>query len=140
MLIRTTSAGEHECVTQEQHALQSGLLAGAWSPTPLSAMLTLTIGLHDAPRRGSDRRPMLNAVTGLPYDFLDYPKASKFALYGAGIDALEDVHPYVAYMVSRHYTTFAGTKGADELQVPQAARTAPGLGRSTVAWVAVKGR
>lgn len=124
MLIRKTEEGGYECVTQAQHAVQSGVLAAAWCVTPLPPLLVLTIGLHDAPWGEADARPVLNGETGLPHDFLDYPKGAKFALYGDGIDALEAVHPWVAYMVSKHYTTFAGTKGADELTAPEAARRA----------------
>lgn len=122
MLIRKTKDGGHECVSQEQHALQSGVLAAAWKPTRLPPLLVMTIGLHDTPWRDADRQPLVDEATGMPHDFLNYPTAEKLALYRAGIDALEEVHPWVAYMVSRHYTTFAGTVNLAELQATETAR------------------
>jgi hypothetical protein len=122
MLIRTTTDGTHECMTQEHHALLSGVLAGAWLPTRLPALLVQAIGLHDNPWRPVDAEPTFDPEAGLPHDFLGYPKAEKLDFYRRGIDQLEEVHPYVAYVVSRHYTTFAGTKDAEALTEPEAER------------------
>ena len=122
MLIRSTTNGTYECITQEHHALLSGVLAGAWLPTRLPALLVQAIGLHDNPWRAVDADPIFDSEAGLPHDFLHYPKAEKIAFYRSGIDELEEVHPYIAYVVSRHYTTFAGTRDATTLTEPEAER------------------
>ncbi len=131
MLIRHNADGTFDCVSQEQHAVLSGLLAAAWRPAPLTPLALATVTMHDAPWRLTDYAPRLNPDTGLPHDFVDFPKHDKFAMYRDGLDEMEEVHPYVAYMVSRHYTTFSGTRDEPELTVPEAARRerlAPKLG------------
>lgn len=122
MLIRATDDATFECFNQEHHALLSGILAGAWRPSRLDPLLVQTIGLHDNPWRDADATPRFDAERGLPHDFITYPMGDKIALYRRGIDQLESVHPWLAYMVSRHYTTFSGTRDLDELQQPEAAR------------------
>lgn len=122
MLIRATEDGTFECIAQEHHALLSGVLAGAWMPTSIDSTLVQAIGLHDNPWRSADREPLFDAETGLPNDFVDYPMEAKIELYREGIDELEAVHPWVAYLVSRHYTTFAGTRDETRLTEPEAER------------------
>ena len=122
MLIRPTTDATFECLSQEQHALLSGVLAGAWTPSRLDPMLVQIIGLHDTPWRAHDRTPELDPDAGLPHDFISYPMGPKIEMYREGIDQLEALHPYAAYLVSRHYTTFAGTRDAAELTEPEAER------------------
>jgi hypothetical protein len=122
MLIRLTTNQTFECILQEQHALLSGVLAGAWAKSRLDPLLVQIIGMHDNPWRAADAKPLFNADRGLPHDFITYPMEPKIALYRRGIDALEVVHPWLAYMVSRHYTTFAGTRSVEALQTPERAR------------------
>jgi len=122
MLIRRCRDGTFECIEQEHHAFISGILAGAWLPTALSAELVQAIGLHDNPWRPVDANPTFDDESGLPFDFLDYPVDEKVEFYRRGIDALERIHPWVAYLVSRHYTTFAGTRDVEGLVEPEAAR------------------
>ncbi|MFU8805845.1 MAG: DUF3891 family protein, partial [Bradymonadaceae bacterium] len=122
MLIRPTDDGTFECIYQEHHGLLSGVLAGAWTRTRLDPLLVQAIGLHDNPWRGADARVLFNEDTGLPHDFMTYPHGPKFDFYRAGIDELERVDPFVAYLVSRHYTTFAGTRNADALTAPEEER------------------
>lgn len=122
MLIRPTSDATFECVTQEHHAIVSGLLAAAWEPSRLDPLLVQAIGLHDTPWREADANPRFNPERGLPHDFITYPMDDKIALYRRGLDALEEMHPWVAHLVSRHYTTFSGTRDADDLTGPEEAR------------------
>jgi len=116
MLIRHTADDTYELVPQEHHATLSGLLSRAWAPCHLQPTLVTAITLHDAPWRDVDTAPRFNPDTGLPHDFIDYPIDDKIAFYREGIDKLERLHPYVAYMVSLHYTTFAGTTDVARLQ------------------------
>ncbi|QDG53549.1 DUF3891 family protein [Persicimonas caeni] len=122
MLIRPTSDSTFECITQEHHAVLSGLLAGAWKPTRLDPLLVQAIGVHDNPWREADAQPLFNDDRGLPHDFITYPMEEKIALYRHGLDALEEVHPWIAHLVSRHYTTFSGTRDVDTLVGPERAR------------------
>lgn len=114
-------------ITQEQHALVSGMLAHAWrgvtaKTTALHGLLVQTVGLHDNPWRSADEKPRLNTATGEPHDFVSVPIGDKLLLYGGGIDQLERVHPYTALLVSLHYSTFAGTIGSQTLQTQEANR------------------
>lgn len=122
MLIRPTVEQTFECIPQEQHALLSGLLAAAWAPSRLSPALVQTIGLHDTAWRPADADPQLYPERGLPHDFITYPMTDKIALYTQGIDLLEGIDPWVATMVSRHYTTFSGTEKIITFQDSEAHR------------------
>ena len=122
MLIRQRTDGQFEVITQEHHALLSGMLAQAWAQCHLHPVLVAAITMHDAPWRDVDAEPRFNPETGLPHDFIDYPMDDKIAFYRRGIDRLERIHPYAAYMVSLHYTTFAGTRDVERLQAPERER------------------
>jgi hypothetical protein len=124
MLIRPTVDATYECITQEHHAVLSGMLAAAWRPTRLDPLLVQAIGMHDTPWREADADPRLDPERGLPHDFITFPMDDKIALYRRGIDALEAVHPWIAYLVSKHYTTFSGTRDVARLQEPEQRRRA----------------
>lgn len=116
MLLRETRHSTWECISQEHHALLSGCLAGAWAQSHLDPLLVSAIGLHDTAWRPVDRRPRFEDDTGLPYDFRSYPLDDKIDFYRSGLDDLESVDPYAAYLVSLHYTTVAGTRDVERLQ------------------------
>ncbi len=122
MLVRTRKDGGAECIMQAHHALLSGVLAAAWRPTRLPPRVVQAIGWHDDPWRPVDREPTLNAESGWPEDFVDVSVEQKVEFYREGIDSLEEVDPYVAYLVSRHYTTFAGTRDVEALCEPERQR------------------
>lgn len=127
MLIRKTTASSvteatFACISQEQHALISGVLAAAWKPSRLDPLVVQLIGEHDNPWRASDAHPLFDPSTGLPHDFISYPMAQKIDLYRRGIDALEAVDPWVASMVSHHYCSFSGTRNIDGFQTTEKAR------------------
>lgn len=128
MLVQSL-ASTFRLISQEQHALVSGMLAHAWrgvtaKTTALHGLLVQTIGLHDNPWRHADERPQWNAATGAPHDFVSISMEEKLILYGGGIDQLERVHPYAATLISLHYTTFAGTINSDTLQAQERRRRA----------------
>ncbi len=107
MLIRQTTADDFECVYQEHHALLSGVLAAAWVPTRIDPRWIQAAGLHDTPWRRADEAPIFNEETGLLHDFLTYPEQEKLKFYREGIDELENIDPFTAYVVSRRYASFA---------------------------------
>jgi len=140
MLVRERTDGVFECITQAHHAFLSGVLAGAWLPSSLEPELVQAIGLHDNPWRPVDADPMFDSESGLPFDFVDYPVEAKVEFYRDGLDALEAVHPWVAYLVSRHYTTFAGTEDVEALTEPEARRRERLEERLREPFLAVSGR
>ena len=105
-------------ITQHDHGLLSGELAHLWrlpSGQPLSARLVRAIALHDLPWDALDdpERWAPHAQTlpfdharGRMHDFVSLPSAIKAPLYARGIDALERVDPYVALLLSVHYSAF----------------------------------
>ena len=105
MLVRRPEDGSEIAIHQEQHALISGVLAAAWRPA-LDPRLIAAITLHDAPWRAVDATP--RHEQGRLVDFVSYPIDERLAFYTTGITELEAVDPYVAYMVSLHYSSFAG--------------------------------
>jgi hypothetical protein len=121
MLIRRNAQGEVHAIDQAHHAHLSGILAGSWRAR-LHARLVAAITLHDDPWRDADSVPRLNPQTGLPHDFIDYPVERRVDLYCDGLDALERLDSYVAFMVSKHYTTFAGTRDVEPFQTRERAR------------------
>lgn len=126
MLIRH-QADHLRLITQEHHALISGLLAQQWrglagTPRRVAPLTSLAIGLHDNAWRIADTVPRLDREVGRPHDFLSFPLDDKIGFYREGIMALEAVHPYVALLVSRHYTAFPGTRDAAGLQRSEADR------------------
>jgi hypothetical protein len=122
MLIRHLNDGTFECIPQEHHALLSGLLAGAWAPTRLDPLLVQTVGLHDNAWRQADADPLFDPQVGLPHDFVSYPTERKLEVYDRGLTALEELHPWTAYLVSRHYTTFSGTRDIEAFTRRERAR------------------
>lgn len=120
MLVRRTEAGALHCVHQEQHALLSGALA-ACCDANLAGELVSVITLHDNPWRRADAEPRFDAEDGI-VDFIGYPQRERLAFYQSGISELEDVDPYVAYMVSLHYTSFAGTRELEQFQTEERTR------------------
>ena len=122
MLIRKTIDDRFECITQEQHAFASGLLAAAWQRTRLDPHLVQVIGVHDTPWRRADQGLLFDEATGLPHDFITYPMDQKVHMYSEGLDEIEEIDPLAAYLVSLHYTTFSGTRDHEPLTRPEQAR------------------
>lgn len=130
MLVRRPQDGSEIAIHQEQHALLSGVLAAAWRPS-LHPRLIAAITLHDAPWRSIDSGPRKDPQGGI-IDFVSYPIAERLEFYTTGIDELEQVDPYVAYMVSLHYSSFAGMAKMTQFRAAESERRArlqPLLGR-----------
>jgi len=94
-------------INQHDHGLLAGVFAQAWSQTrPFEEVLLA--GLHDFAWQGVDTSPLFDPESGLPHDFLTLPKGHRIAFYTQGIDALEEISPFVAQMTSRHYVSIMG--------------------------------
>lgn len=105
----------------------AGRFAHAWRGPNAAAErlpfeLVLATALHDFGWRTADDVPLFDPGTGRPRDFVSYPLERKLQLYARAIDELETVHPYVALLVSLHYSHFAGLEGIAPLQADEARR------------------
>jgi hypothetical protein len=114
-------------INQHDHALLSGRLAHDWlgvggQSEPLRHELVLATTLHDDPWRAADATPLYDASNGGVHDFIGYPTEERVKFYSSGLDRLEQVHPFTALLVSKHYTTFSGTVGLEPLQSLEAKR------------------
>ena len=113
-----------EIVTQVDHAVVSGILAGAWSATgpdalePREAVVTAA-RLHDIGWRHWEAAPRLNPDTGRPANFLDVMIDEHLRLYRLGIEEVEAADPYAGMLVSMHaagiYTGRYGSQPALKL-------------------------
>ena len=121
MLVRRRKDGRRECIHQEHHGLISALLGGLWDRS-FGTRLMVAIALHDNPWREADRVPLFDDETEDIVDFVQLPTARRLPFYQSGIDALEDVDPYVAYLTSRHYTAFKGTEQHVDFQAEERER------------------
>ncbi len=102
-------AGGARIFEQHDHGLLCGELARAWGePGAISLGLGLACALHDLPWRAADAAPRLNSDTGLPFDFIDFPRRERVALYKKGLDALEGISPHLGVLTSRHYVALMG--------------------------------
>lgn len=100
--------------TQHEHAWLSGELAHAWcgfsGDERLPLATVMAVALHDEAWREEDdwdtRDAPFDLETGRPHDFISMPREERIRIYGEGLDAIESIHPVVAYLVSRHYASF----------------------------------
>lgn len=116
--------------TQHHHALASGTLAHAWVPAPgpgpdgegapgghppggrLPHRVVLAAALHDVAWREIDRMPVRDPGSGRPCGFTDYPLSRKLEAYRHGLDAMEEVDPWIGLLGSLHYASFLDRDGA----------------------------
>ncbi|WP_211745725.1 DUF3891 family protein [Paenibacillus sp. Marseille-Q4541] len=69
---------------------------------------------HDRGWIRIDADPILNEVSQAPYYFVDYPYAVKLKMYQVGIQEVEEVNPYAAYLVSYHFSSFPDIKNGKD--------------------------
>jgi len=123
VLVRVTDGGL-TLIPQAAHAILSGRLARHWpglDRVPAHDWLQWAIGLHDLPWQAEDATPR-RGDDGALVDFLTLPRELKEPLYVRGINTLEALHPYLAIVVSMHYTHFVGTRKWQSLQDHEQAR------------------
>lgn len=132
-------------IRQHDHALAAGELAHAWRTASgvLPFRLVTAVGLHDLAWRELDREPGYDPETGRPLAFDSYPLGPKLRAYGAGIDEMEAVDPWIGLLGSLHYSSFLDDEAAprflaserkrqDRLRKRLAGRSGaedPGIGR-----------
>lgn len=106
MLVQRRPAG-CRLITQHQHGLVAGVLAGAWRgaprPTGLPPVTMLAAALHDVVWREEDRSPRFDPERNLPHDFATLPAYVKRQMLERGLEALDAVEPRVADLVRAHH-------------------------------------
>lgn len=111
--------GACRLITQHQHGLIAGVLAGAWRgpprPTGLPPVTVLAAALHDVVWREEDRAPRFDPERNLPYDFATLPSDVKHPMLDRGLEALGAVEPRVAALVRAHHMALLeGGEPSDE--------------------------
>ncbi len=108
MLVQRFDEGRLRLVEQHDHAVLSGELAAGWRLADGSASLPesviLAIALHDVGWRELDRQPRWNPQTGLPHDFMTFPRRHRCQAMVRGIDRVAELHPYAGVLVSLHHS------------------------------------
>ncbi len=111
---------------QHDHGLLSGAFAQHWRPTSgrLSARAVRAIALHDYAWRLADLKPAWDTAREEPVDFIGVDNAFREPLYRQGIDDLEAIDLFTAYLVSLHYGAF-GPKTLTAHESKRRARIGP---------------
>jgi hypothetical protein len=107
-------------IGQASHAWIAGQLARAWGNERFSAPapheeVCLAAEQHDIGMSEWDRRPSLNADTGLPHSFLELPVATHVELWTAAPGKLMSQSRYAALLVSMHGTALNERRNLDRL-------------------------
>lgn len=108
MVIREESTG-FLCIPQSQHAAISGQIARAWgnevfSPPAPRPQACLAAARHDDGMDDFDRRPDLDADTGLPRSFMRMPLPTWMECWRRGPSLVAADSPYAGLLVSLHGT------------------------------------
>jgi hypothetical protein len=99
--------GRFVIVRQHDHSRVSGEFACHWAAgfEPFGPTL-YAITEHDLGWRELDDEVRFDPETGKPYSFTNYPLEPKLRAYRHGIDQVEAVESYAAYLCSLHYSSF----------------------------------
>ncbi|WP_028547749.1 DUF3891 family protein [Paenibacillus sp. UNC451MF] len=110
MIIRETEQ-EFVMTTQHDHAGLSAHIAAqfcddiflgdVYIPDVLQAITE-----HDRAWIRLDHTPIWNDQDHVPFSFSDYPMLPKLVLYKLGIDEVEQMSEYAAFLCSKHYASF----------------------------------
>jgi hypothetical protein len=127
MLVQARFDGCLRLFRQHDHALLSGELAMNWvgierEPHLLPFDLVLATALHDLAWCDLDRTPTLDPESGRPHTFHTLPLEPKLAAYALGLDQLERLSAYSAFLASLHYTSFRETESVKAFQAAEADR------------------
>jgi hypothetical protein len=112
MILHPSAAGP-VAVLQPAHALLAFQLADHWGnrltprPSPRAEVLAAVL-LHDAGWSEVEDPPRL-AADGRPWAFDTLPAAEREAVWAAAVDRAAPWGAYVAYLVSHHVSSLAGT-------------------------------
>jgi len=127
MLVQARFDGRLRLFRQHDHALLSGELAMSWvgierEPHLLPFDLVLATALHDFAWSDLDRTPTLDPESGRPHAFNTLPLEPKLEAYARGLDQMERLSAYSAFLASLHYTSFLETESAGAFQDAEAER------------------
>ncbi|GAB6928138.1 DUF3891 family protein [Paenibacillus sp. JCM 10914] len=117
MIIRETTDA-FIMTTQDDHGRFSGEIARGFRPSlfmdeSVLDEVLLAIAEHDRAWLRMDDTPIWNDRSGTPYTFIDYPVLPKLLMYSKGVDEIEAMSPYAAYLCSLHFASFMkNAKGA----------------------------
>lgn len=103
-------------IDQHEHALLSGCFAHHLHPKypEHHYELALATALHDTSWIDLDYDLPWDDINEKPYDFKTLPKSIRLPLYKKGIDQLERMTTYGAYLTSMHYCSFFKNNTNDE--------------------------
>jgi hypothetical protein len=98
------------CITQPDHAALAATLAEAWAADgladrPTRGALIEAARQHDLGWAEVDESPVFDPASGLPYDFIHAPVATRQGLWPRAVDQLAVHDPYVAALVAQHALT-----------------------------------
>ena len=113
MLLRKDSEGVI-AIGQPAHAWVAGQMARNWRLDDFVAVreeVCLAAEQHDLGFLAWEQAPTLNPNTGLPYTFLEMPRAMHLAIWTSGIQSMLQFGRYPAVLVSRHFVGLAQHAG-----------------------------
>lgn len=98
-------------IAQDDHARLSGEVSRHFADhyfvddTYIPALLT-AIDEHDRGWIPLDESPFWNDRSAAPFTFMDYPLSVKLKYYQSGLDEVQAMNDYAAYLCSKHYCSF----------------------------------
>lgn len=109
------------CVRQVDHAEAAGRLAGAWGNDAFPELrprdpVVAAIAGHDAGWSELDDEPVLDPETGAPFTYRTIPLEGQMEVAARSVERAESRHPYAAWLVSRHFSSFHD-RGGDPREV-----------------------
>lgn len=102
-------------VAQVDHAVHAGEISRAWRGGPfgdgaVSDSLVYATTHHDLGWRESDKAPEVDPSTGGPSNFTRIDEATHTAFYSGAVQAISEVDPGAAYLVSLHASGLYGRR------------------------------
>ncbi len=96
-------------ITQHDHAYISGefLMHFKKDFIPLDHYESLKFAVYQHERAWliPDSCPLINDVTGKPFDFINYPEKLRLHFYKLGIDQIDQANSYAALLCSMHHAS-----------------------------------
>ncbi|UCZ51559.1 DUF3891 family protein [Bacillus shivajii] len=98
-------------IEQHKHALISGEFSKVWKidyffQEDRREDVNVAIAQHDISWVPLDDFPIYLSDEKKPASFTEYPLTEKIKAYKRGVDHIQDINSYAAYLISMHYTSF----------------------------------